>query len=141
MKKIILFVLLILISVVLLYFNSNNQLDIVNDSNKETVTKEKIKNQEKNNLVSYNGKLKVDGINLVNQYGEIIQLRGISSHGIQWYSKYANEEVIKTLRDDWNANVFRIAMYTEENGYIYNKSLKDKVKKIVNIAIKLDMYE
>ena len=32
---------------------------------------------EKNNYVSYNGNLKVKDTNLVNQYDEIIQLRGI----------------------------------------------------------------
>ena len=31
-------------------------------------------------------------------------------------------------------------MYTNENGYIQNKNLKAKVKEIVDIAIKLDMY-
>ena len=94
---------------------------------------------EKNNYVSYNGNLKLDGINLVNQYNEKIQLRGISTHGIQWYSKYANKEVMTQLKS-WGVNVFRIAMYTEEGGYISNNSLKDKVKEIVEYAKELDMY-
>ena len=94
---------------------------------------------EKNNYVSYNGNLKVKDTNLVNQYDEIIQLRGISTHGIQWYSKFANKEVMRQLKD-WNANVFRIAMYTEENGYIQNNNLKEKVKEIVEYAKELDMY-
>lgn len=145
MKKILISILFIVIGASFLYFNSNNQLEMVKDKEKTSIKeeipiKEEITKSEKNNLVSYNGKLKVDGVNLINKYGEIIQLRGISTHGIQWYSKYANKEVFKTLRDEWNANVIRIAMYTEENGYIYNKSLKDKVKKIANIAIDLDMY-
>ena len=49
-------------------------------TNDDLGTIRKNKKQEKNGYVSYNGKLKVDGVNLVNQYGEEIQLRGISSH-------------------------------------------------------------
>ena len=107
---------------------------------KETKIEEKVeKKQEKNNYVSYNGNLKVDGTNLVNQYNEKIQLRGISTHGIQWFSKFANKEIMKQLKD-WGSNVFRIAMYTEEGGYISNNNLKDKVKEIVEYAKELDMY-
>lgn len=102
----------------------------------ETKVEKKI---EKNNYVSYNGNLKVNDVNLVNQYDEIVQLRGISTHGLQWYSKFANIEVMKKLKN-WGVNVFRIAMYTEENGYIANNSLKEKVKEIVEYAKELDMY-
>lgn len=134
MKKVIIVIIFAFLSFIGLYYNSDNQIDLVK---KEEVKDKKI---EKNNLVSYNGKLKISGVDLVNQYNEKVQLRGISTHGIQWYSKYANESNIKTLRDVWNANVIRIAMYTEENGYIYDKNLKNKVEEIVNISIKLDMY-
>ncbi|MBE6160408.1 MAG: glycoside hydrolase family 5 protein [Lactobacillales bacterium] len=146
MKKVIVVIILCILSFIGLYFNSGNQLDIVKEvKTEEKETQEEINNkvekhEEKNNLASYNGKLKIKNTDLVNQYEEKFQLRGISTHGIQWYSKYANEEIIKQLRDEWNANVIRIAMYTEENGYIQNKSLKNKVDEIVGIAIKLDMY-
>ena len=133
MKKVLIGIILVIFSFVAFYFNSGNQIGIVKEEIKqeEIGEKEEVKieepKKEKNNLVSYNGKLKINGVDLVNQYNEKIQLRGISTHGIQWYSKFANEDVIKQLRDEWNANVIRIAMYTEENGYIYNKSLKNKV--------------
>lgn len=145
MKKVFVVIVLVILSFIGLYFNSGNQLDIVKEvEQQEEQKKEEVKIEEKktekNNLVSYNGKLKLNGVDLVNQYNEKIQLRGISTHGIQWYSKYANEEVIKQLRNEWNANVIRIAMYTDENGYIQNKSLKNKVNEIVTIAIKYDMY-
>ena len=95
---------------------------------------------EKNKFVSYNGKLKLNGTKIVNEKGENIQLRGVSSHGIQWYANFCNENSIKYLKENFGANVFRIAMYTEENGYISNKNLKNEVKKIVEIATKEDMY-
>ncbi len=115
--------------------NKKEEKNIVKEQPKEKI-EEKI---EKNNYVSYNGNLKVKDTNLVNQYDEIIQLRGISTHGLQWYSKFANEEVMTKLKN-WGSNVFRIAMYTEENGYIENPNIKEEVKKIVEYAKKLDMY-
>lgn len=116
--------------------NPNNEEDHKPSEN-ETNDKPSI---NKNNLVSYNGFLQIKNNALVNQYGEKIQLKGVSTHGLQWYGEFANEQTIKTLRDDWNSNLFRIAMYTNENGYIQNRNLKEKVKEIVNIAINLDMY-
>ena len=142
MKKILLTILGIILllagSTYVIYLNSRTINTTKVETNETIIDEKPIK--QKNNLVSYNGFLKVNGSSLVNQYDEKIQLKGISTHGIQWYSNYANEKVIKTLRDDWNANLFRIAMYTEEGGYISNKSLEDKVNKIVQISIKLDMY-
>lgn len=95
---------------------------------------------EKNDLVSYNGNLQVKGINLQNQYGENFRLKGISSHNLYWFGDLISYDTLKELRDNWNINVFRIAMYTEEEGYINNNNIKYKVVNIINAAIKLDMY-
>ena len=120
--------------------NISNDVDDNQIDDSSNTSNNNVKNNSKNNLVSYNGHLKIKNNTLVNQYDEPIQLKGVSSHGIQWYSEFANEQNLKTLRDDWKANLFRIAMYTSENGYIQNNNLKEKVKEIVNMAIKLDMY-
>ncbi len=97
-------------------------------------------NKKYDNLVFQNGFLKVDGNNLKNQKGENIQLKGLSSHGIQWYSDMINYSTLKQLRDDWGVNVFRISLYTLENGYIYKPELKEKVTNFVDILIELNMY-
>ena len=74
------------------------------------------------NRVIFNGTLKIEKTELKNQFGKKIQLKGISSNGIQWdEQEIINRENLKILRDEWKINVFRIAMYTEENGYIENK--------------------
>lgn len=91
-------------------------------------------------VVAQNGQLKVVGSQLCNQYGQPIQLKGMSSHGIQWYGNYVNYNSMKWLRDDWGTTVFRIAMYTDSNGYISNPSLKEKVKEAVEAAIDLGIY-
>ena len=89
-------------------------------------------------------KLAVNGTSLVNEVGEQIQLRGISTHGITVYPEYVNYESFKTLRDDWGANCIRLAMYTmEENGYC-NEANKEELKQLihdgVSYATQLNMY-
>lgn len=66
------------------------------------------------------GRLQVSGTKLTDESGNIIQLRGVSTHGISWFPDYVNYDAFATLRDDWGANVVRIAMYPEEyNGYSF----------------------
>ena len=60
------------------------------------------------------GRLQVSGTKLTDESGNIIQLRGVSTHGISWFPDYVNYDAFATLRDDWGANVVRIAMYPEE---------------------------
>ena len=91
---------------------------------------------------SYNGQLRVDGARIVNQHNEEVQLIGISTHGIQWYSNLYNATSIQELKDEFGINVFRIAMYVnpDDNGYIANPGLKDKLYELVDATIELDMY-
>lgn len=132
MKKTI----LLLFFLFLLTFTGCQKEEKKEEVKNETQIQEK---QEKNNFVSYNGSLKVSGANLLNQYDEIIELKGISSHGLQWYANYINEKNLETLKS-FNVNVFRLAMYTEENGYISNKNLKEEVIKYIDMIVKKDMY-
>lgn len=93
--------------------------------------------------VSYNGWLHTEGNLIKNEKGEIIQLRGLSSHGIEWYGDLITYDNLKELKENWNINVFRIAMYTdtENSGYVHNsEENKQRVENIVDMAINLDMY-
>ena len=95
------------------------------------------------NSVEYSGWLKTDGSALKNQHGEDIQLRGLSSHGIAWYSDVVTHENLRKLKEEWNTNVFRIAMYTDPNsyGYIANPEKNmEIVCNVVDMAVSLDMY-
>jgi endoglucanase len=67
--------------------------------------------------VEINGQLSVCGVKLCNQYGKPIQLRGMSTHGLQWYSQCVNDSSLNALADDWHADVVRISMYIQEDGY------------------------
>lgn len=90
------------------------------------------------------GKLQVSGTKLTDESGNIIQLRGVSTHGISWFPDYVNYDAFATLRDDWGANVVRIAMYPEEyNGYLSGgdkAALKQIIDNGVNYATELGMY-
>lgn len=140
-KLLLIFIIIITMCTVIYFYNANNEKINHNSNVKEDYeNSEKLEDKKDTNLVSSNGWLKIENNTLVNEDGDKIQLKGMSTHGIQWYSKFANEKMIKSLRDDWNSNLFRIAMYTNENGYIQNRSIKDEVTKIVDTVINLDMY-
>lgn len=91
------------------------------------------------NGISANGKLKVIGTQLCNESGEPVILRGMSTHGLQWFPQYASESYSKALAQK-GSNVRRFAMYTAENGYISNPSLKQTLINGVDAALAQDMY-
>ncbi|NGZ78233.1 cellulase family glycosylhydrolase [Saccharibacillus alkalitolerans] len=91
-------------------------------------------------FVGKHGQLAVKNGKLIDASGNPVQLKGMSSHGIQWFGGYVNKESMKWLRDDWGLNVFRVAMYTEADGYISNPALKNKVKEAVDAAVELGIY-
>jgi endoglucanase len=67
--------------------------------------------------VAANGQLKVCGKKLCNSRGKAIQLRGMSTHGLQWYASCVNNASLDVLANDWKADILRISMYIQEDGY------------------------
>jgi endoglucanase len=67
--------------------------------------------------VARNGQLRVCGRQLCNQIGKPIQLRGMSTHGLQWYANCVNDTSLTVLAREWGADVLRISMYIQEGGY------------------------
>lgn len=90
------------------------------------------------------GKLSVEGTQLVDEKGEAVQLRGLSTHGLSFYPQYVNEELFGQLRNEWKANVIRLAMYTAESGGYCTggdkEHLKNLIRSGVEYATKQDMY-
>ena len=91
------------------------------------------------------GKLKVEGRDLVDQDGNPVKLVGISTHGLQWFSKYVNYDTLYYCKEAFNINVFRFSLYTSENGYCEtNATNKEKLYQTVlngvKICAELDMY-
>ena len=93
---------------------------------------------------SQNGALSVKGTQLVDEKGQAVQLRGISTHGIAWFPDFVNQDAVMQLSEDWGANLFRIAMYTDENGGYCTDGDKEKLKALVTDGVEYakqaDMY-
>ena len=90
---------------------------------------------------------KVDGYGnapvIVDQHGKPFQMRGASTHGVQWFPEYINKGAMQTLRDEWGVNLLRMACYvTQYNGYTNGgQSLIDsKIVEGVQAAKELGMY-
>lgn len=91
--------------------------------------------------VAINGQLRVCGVNLCNQYNRPIQLRGMSTHGLQWFSNCYNDASINALANDWRADLFRISMYVQEDGYETNPPwFTNRVNELVDEAQERGMY-
>nr|WP_281286740.1 cellulase family glycosylhydrolase [Catellatospora sichuanensis] len=91
--------------------------------------------------VAVNGQLRVCGVKLCNRYNQPIQLRGMSTHGIQWYPQCVNDASLNALATDWNADVLRVSMYIQEGGYETNPQLfTDRVHGYIEQATARGMY-
>lgn len=94
-----------------------------------------------NSPVAKHGKLQVSGKNMVDVNGNIVQLRGISTHGISWFPQCYNESAVDALVDDWGINVLRIASYAENQ--VANKDWgwrKEFIDTLVNLCEKKGIY-
>lgn len=104
--------------------------------------------------VTTNGNLQVafsttfNSMTLCNQSGAPVQLKGMSSMGLQWFpwgqspwgAAYPDTKAVPHLVT-WGSNVVRAAMYVGEGGYLGNETaMMNKVKSIVEAAIAADIY-
>jgi endoglucanase len=93
------------------------------------------------------GRIKVVDVDgkrqLCDEKGNPIQLRGMSSFGLQWEDGdwILTDDVFDTLAFDWNIDVIRLAMYVGEDGYADNPAeLLAKVEKGINLANRRGLY-
>ena len=90
------------------------------------------------------GALHVENGKLTDADGNTVQLYGMSTHGIAWFPQYINYDSFRTLRDDWNTNCIRLAMYTAEYGGYCTGGDKEQLKQLVrdgvSYATELGMY-
>jgi endoglucanase len=85
----------------------------------------------------------VCGNQLCNQNNTPVQLRGMSTHGIQWYGwgSCLNEASLDALAYDWKADILRISMYVQEGGYETNPvAFTAQVTRLIDEATERGMY-
>ena len=89
-----------------------------------------------------NGALHVSGTSLVDENGNPVVLQGVSTHGLTWFPDVINETLFDEISSDWNANLIRLAMYSQI--YCKNDSEKEEslnlLEKGIEYAIQADMY-
>lgn len=89
------------------------------------------------------GKLHVIGSNLMDASNTPYQLIGISSHGLQWFPQFINVSSFKTLKEDWGANVIRLAFYSEDyamQDHTGREALLNTLEDGIRAATELGLY-
>jgi endoglucanase len=95
----------------------------------------------KNPPVEAHGQLSVNGANIIDKNGDAFQLKGMSTHGLQWYPQYVDKKGFQSFRDDWGVNCIRLAMYVEEGGYMSDKDkLEKEVREGIDYCVDLGIY-
>ena len=153
-------VLIILASVTInVLFGENGLITMAQKAKNEY--EEAAKNEEQQlagifgkNFADYNGQLNVVNGKLVNQYNEIITLKGlvggnVSQYSIHYqesqsFSYYLNQESINNLKE-WGVNVIRIGLEIEDgNGFITNEALDSEAIQdylnTIDLLIENDIY-
>jgi endoglucanase len=94
--------------------------------------------------VERHGQLSVCGANMCNEDGQAIQLRGISSMWLHWQTQpYAQSlSALEWMRDNWNIEVFRVAMGVEPAGaYLDDPGRwKSEVETVIRNAAEAGVY-
>ncbi len=143
MKRIIIAIILIAILsgiAVVINKNKNEEVPIEENTNVVDTEEKEIEEQEvADNPLAIHGALKVEGTNIVDKNGQVMQLKGISTHGLQWYPQYVNKEAFKYMMDEWGINVVRLAMYSDPN-VGYKKEIHKTVEEGINYATELGLY-
>lgn len=124
--------------------SSDGTSDSDADSDEKSSADKKAVKAESGTPFANHGALSVKGTDLVDKNGKQYQLKGVSTHGIAWFPDYVNKDAFKTFRDDWGANIVRLAMYTDENNGYCTDGDPEKLKKLVragvDAATELGMY-
>nr|UNG40328.1 glycoside hydrolase family 5 subfamily 2 [Rhagium bifasciatum] len=94
--------------------------------------------------VSVHGQLSVDGVNLVDQNGDPVQLKGMSLFWDVWMKQYYNKESIDGVHDSCHSNVVRAAVAVEteyDGGYLIDpEDTLERLYTVIDAAIADDIY-
>lgn len=109
-----------------------------------------VANPYSSSAVGKYGQLRVTGNQLSDKNGQLVQLQGISAHGLQWFP-LIDKQTIPNVAQYFGAEVFRLAMYIEDysptdpsdfwGGYMANKTvMMARTEKAIEDAVAAGMY-
>ena len=146
MYPLLIFLVVMVVTSVSLVFLAKNKNDVLLAQNLELENqnqslKDEIMDKSLLGGIEEYGRLSVRGTQLVDQNGNPVVLRGLSSHGLTWYPEYTNYRALKTLKE-YGVNVFRIAMYVGQNdGYLEEPKLNKKLLySAIENSLEADLY-
>ena len=92
--------------------------------------------------VAINGQLRVCGNRICNQYGQPVQLRGMSTGPLQHFADCVDgDDPAGALAGDWQADVLRVVMVIQEGGYETDPArFTALAERIVDRAIARGLY-
>lgn len=91
--------------------------------------------------VQLHGQLSVCGTDLCDAAGQVVQLRGMSTHGLQWYRQCLTDASLDVLFDEWHADLLRVSMYVHESGYVTDPAgYTEMVRGLVDEVVARDRY-
>lgn len=91
------------------------------------------------NYIEKYGRLKLVGNQLSDANGKAVQLKGWSTFGLVWTSHCNNEAAFKRMKD-WGANIVRVAMYVQEDGWASNYGHLETVKNMIDWSANQGIY-
>ncbi|TDC24839.1 glycoside hydrolase family 5 protein [Streptomyces sp. 8K308] len=87
------------------------------------------------------GRLAVCGTTLCGEDGEPVQLRGMSTHGTQWFEHCVTGVSLDVLAQDWGADVVRVSTYVQEDGYETDPAyFTDLASRVIDMATERGLY-
>ncbi|GAA2040268.1 MULTISPECIES: glycoside hydrolase family 5 protein [Streptomyces] len=87
------------------------------------------------------GALEICGTRLCGEDGTPVQLRGMSSHGTQWFEHCLTEASLDALAHDWGASVLRLSTYVQEDGYATDPQyFTDLASRVIDQATARGLY-
>jgi endoglucanase len=65
----------------------------------------------------------------------------MSTHGLQWHYNCYNDASLNALKDDWKADIMRVSMYVQEDGYETDPAgFTDKADTIIGKLVDRGLY-
>ncbi|HEB31517.1 MAG TPA: glycoside hydrolase family 5 protein [Spirochaetes bacterium] len=89
------------------------------------------------------GQIQVIDRQLCSSEGIPVQLRGMSTHGLQWYGWGGSltGRSLDVLSRNWKADILRLSMYPDEGGYKTDpEHFRDMIDTLVDETLKRGMY-